>query len=354
MLNFLTLKHKTFGFDISDLSLKIIKLKKERDFLGLASFAEASIKPGVIERGKIKDEKVLVKAIKEILNKVKGEKLNTKYVIASLPEEEAFLQVIQMPEMGEEELKKAVQFEAENYIPLPIEKVYLDSQVVPPVHNHLDHVDVLIAALPKKIVDSYLSVFQQAGLKPLAFEIESQAVSRALIKNGLSPEPLLLVDLGACRTSLIIFSGYSLRFTSSLPISGQKFTELISKKLKINTEKAEKVKIEKGIEAPGLTASLDELAEQIKKYLEYHRTHSAHEHLLPDGEKIEKIILCGGGANLKGLPDFLSQKLQVQVSLGNPWQNILPEPLQEVPELSYEESLKYTTALGLALRGTEN
>ncbi len=350
-MNFLTLKPEAFGLDVSDLSLKIIKLKKKDGFLGLASFGEVFIKSGIIEQGIIKDEKALAENIKEALNKVRGEKLNTKYVIASLPEEKSFLQVIQMPKMTEGELQKAVQFEAENYVPLPIDKVYLDFQIVQPVVDHLDHLDVLIAAFPKKTVDSYFSVFRLAGLKPVAFEIESQAISRALIKGGLSPEPLLLIDLGACRTSVIIFSGYSLRFTTTLPISSGKVTELISRKLKNDFKKAEEVKIKKGISAPGINPILNELVEQIEKYLEYHQTHSAHEHLPRDGKKIEKIILCGGGANLKGLPDFLSQKLKIQVSLGNPWQNILPQPLKEVPELPFSESLKYTTALGLALRG---
>ncbi|RLC35059.1 MAG: hypothetical protein DRZ76_01205 [Candidatus Nealsonbacteria bacterium] len=354
-MNFLSLKPETFGLDVSDLSLKIIKLKKKGGSLGLASFSEVFIKPGIIEQGIIKDGKALAKIIKEALNnKVRGEKLNTKYVVASLPEEKSFLQVIQMPKMVEEELKKAVQFEAENYVPLPIDKVYLDSQKVLPVQDHLDHLDVLIAAFPKKTVNSYLSIFQKAGLKPVAFEAESQAICRALVKNGLSPKPLLLIDLGVSRTSLIIFSGYSLRFTTSIPFSGRKLTELISEKSKISLEKAEEVKINKGIEAPGVAASLDELVEQIEKYIEYHRTHSTHEHLPPDSKKIEKVILCGGGANLKGLPDFLSQKLKIQVSLGNPWQNILPQPLKEVPELPYKESLKYTTALGLALRGVKS
>lgn len=347
----MNLKPETFGLDVSDLSLKIIKLKKKGSNLGLASFGETFIEPGIIEEGEIKNQKALSGIIRGSLKQVKGEKLNTKHVIASLPEEKSFLQVIQMPKMKEEELKKAVQFEAENYVPLPPDKVYLDSQIVLPVQDHLDHCDVLIAAFPRKTIDSYFSAFRQAGLKPLAFEIESQAISRVLIKNGLSPEPVLLVDLGACRTNFIIFSGYSLRFTTTLSVSSGKFTEIICQKSKTNLKKAEEVKIKKGIDAPGVAAILNELVEQIKKYIEYHQTHSAHEHLLSGSKKIEEVILCGGGANLKGLPDFLSQKLNLRVSSGNPWRNILPQPLKEVPELPYRESLKYATALGLALRG---
>ena len=187
MPNFLTLKPEAFGLDISDLSLKIVKLKKKKNLLSLASFGEMEITPGIIEGGEVKKEEELAKVIKEAISKVKGEKIKTKYVVCSLPEEKAFLQIIQMPLMKEEELKKAIYFEVENYIPLPIGQVYLDYQIVKPVLNHLDHFDVLIVALPKKIVDSYLSSLKKANLWPVVLEIESQAIARALIKNEVLP-----------------------------------------------------------------------------------------------------------------------------------------------------------------------
>lgn len=369
MLEYLTLKPEAFGLDISDLSLKIIKLKrksqifpffKREEFFSLACFGETEIKPGIIENGQIKDENAVVKIIKEALTKVKGQKLKTKYVVASLPEEKAFLQVIQMPKMKEEELKKAVYFEAEKYIPLPVDQVYLDCQIVPPAYDHLDHLDVLIAALPKEIVDPYVSCLKKSGLVIKALEVESQAISRALIKNNLALAPLLLIDLGATRTSFIIFSGYALRFTASIPVSSQKFTQAISKVLKVDLKKAEQFKIKYGMKRDtkkghqifeALIPALTDLIEQIKKYLHFYQSHITHEHLPPDGRKVQKIYLCGGGANLRGFPDFLSAQLKLPVELGNPWINILPKPLKEVPELSFAESLKYTTALGLALRG---
>ena len=375
MFEFLTLKPGSFGLDISDLSLKIIQLKKRKNFFDLASFGEEEIKPGIIKEGEIKDEEKLAEIIKGAIKKVKGEKIRTKYVIVSLPEEKAFLQVIQMPRMSEEDLKSAVVYEAENYIPLPIEQVYLDSQIVPPVYDHLDHFDVLIAALPKKTVDPYLSSLKSAGLRPKALEIESLAVARALIKSEVTSFPVLLIDLGATRTRFIIFSGHSLRFTSSIPVSSGSFTEIISKALKVNLSEAERLKIKYGLEEKvkleikdkkteirkergkvfeALVPALVDLTQQIKRYLSYYQTHAAHEHLPPDGKGVSKILLCGGGANLKGLPELLSIELKIPVETGNPWLNILPESLTEVPELSLEKSLSYTTALGLALRGIKN
>ena len=393
-MEFLTLKPEAFGLDISDLSLKIVKLKKKRGVFSLASYGEEKINPGLIKGGEIKDEEALVKIIKNALAKVQGEKLETKYVVASLPEEKAFLQVIQMPRLSEEDLKSAVIYEAENYIPLPIEEVYLDSQIVPPVYNQLperseggrrtnvlrpDHLDVLIAALPKKTVDPYISCLKKANLKSLALEIESLAIARALIKNEATVSPLLLIDLGETRTGFVVFSGNSLKFTSSIPVSSQSFTEIISKALKINPAEAEKLKIEYGLQAnakekgnqvfEALIPAFSDLIEQIKRYLSYYQTHASHEHLPSDGKGVAKILLCGGGANLKGLPLFLNTYFKIPVEIGNPWINILPEPQKDyyppstssrpslrlgrapVPELPLEKSLSYTTALGLALRG---
>lgn len=364
MLDFLTLKPEAFGIDISDLSIKAVKLKKKKGFLSLASFCEEKIKPGIIKEGEIRDEEALVRIIKESLSKVKGERLKSEYAIVSLPEEKAFLQVIQMPKIPEEDIKSAVIYEAENYIPLPLEEVYLDSQVILPFHNHLDHFDVLIAALPRKIVDPYLLCLRKAGFRPKALEIESSAIARALVKNEVSPFPLLLIDLGATRTSFIIFSGYSVRFTTSISVSSRIFTEIISQNLNIDLKEAEKIKTRYGIKGEGrngesrkvlesLTPILSDLAKEIKKYISYYQTHTSHEHLLSEGQEVRKVFLSGGGANLKGLTDFLSRELKIPVTLGNPWTNILSEPLERIPQLTFEESLRYTTALGLALRGVK-
>lgn len=394
MLESLTLKPESFGLDISDLSLKIVKLKKRGQFFELDSFLEEKIEPGIIKGGEIKDEKKLAEIIRESIKKVKGEKLKTNYVVASLPEEKAFLQVIQMPKIPEEDLKSAVIYEAENYIPTPLEEVYLDYQIIPPVYDHLDHLDILIAALPKKTVDPYLSALKLAGFVPKVLEIESLAIARALIKGGATTQPILLIDLGATRTSFIIFSGQSLRFTTSIPVSSTSFTEIISKNLGVTLAEAERLKIKYGLEEKikinigdektnikkergkifeALIPALIDLVQQIKRYLDYYQTHASHEHLPPttfqknnsnkhkpqkvvgglppDGKGISKIYLCGGGANLKGLCELLSLELKIPVEMGNPWVNILIKEKKEVPELSFEESLKYTTALGLALRG---
>lgn len=375
MLKFLTFKPEAFGLDISDLSLKIVKLKKKGKFYNLASFGEEKIKPGIIKEGEIKDEEKLAEIIKTAVKKVKGEKLNTKYVIASLPEEKSFLQIIQMPKMIEEDLKSAVIYEAENYIPMPIDRVYLDSQVVPSTYSRSGNFDVLLAALPKKTVDPYISSFKKSGLQPRALEIESLSIARALIKDEVAASPTLLIDLGETRTSFIIFAGHSLRFTSSIPVSSIIFNEIISKNLGVSLAEAERLKIKYGLEErlelkiknektevkrgqgkifEALVPALVDLIQQIKRHLDYCQSHADHEYLSPNGKRVTNILLCGGGANLKGLSELLTLELKIPVELANPWVNILSEDQKETSELSFERSLGYTTALGLALRGIKS
>lgn len=354
MIDYLTLKPKAFGIDISDLSLKIVKLKNRGKFFNLVSFGETVIKPGIIEQGEVKNKKVLIENIRRAVKKVNGEKIKTQYVIVSLPEEKAFLQVIHLPFMTAQEAKKAVYFEAENYIPLPINEVYLDSQIIS-YDAKTNKLNILIVALPKTIVDPYVSSLRGAGLKPLAFEIESMSISRALVNESEAHKPLILIDLGENRTGFSIFCEHSLRFTTThQDICAKKFTEAIAESLKISFKEAETLKLKKGIInnrnnkkiSDILMPSLIELVNLIKKYISYCETRY--------NQKIDKVLLCGGGANLKGLVDFLGQQLKTSVELGNPWINIVSSKSKEHNLLSHEESLRYTTAIGLALRGEDH
>lgn len=369
MMEFLTLKPKAFGLDISDFSLKIVSLEKKKRILKLENFFQKELTPGIVEEGEIKDEEKLAQILREVIKKAN---IKTKYVIASLPERKVFLEIIQMPKLTEEELKSAIIYEIENYIPLPVEKIYLDYQVVPPIYESLEKLEVLIVAFPKEIVDSYFRTLKSADLFPLAFESESLAIARSLVRDEITDSPILLIDLGATKTTFIIFSGYSVRFSFSSPLASKVFTEAISKNLKISFTEAERLKIKCGLEEKitlkiknherilisergeifeALIPPLVDLTQQIKKCIDYYQTHISNHSLSFTQKKISKILLCGGGANLKGLCEFLSLELKTPVFLGNPWVNIFPEFKEKERDLPLDESLKYTTALGLALRG---
>jgi len=351
-------KNKAFGLDLSDLSVKIAMLKKGYFGFNLACFSRKEIPAGIIEEGEIKDEQKLIKIINDALQNTKGGSLKTRYCVASLPETEAFVRIIQLPRMKDEEMQEAVKWETENNIPMSIEEVYIDWQIIKAEHEKKDHYDILIGVMPKKIIDSYFSLFKKIRLRPLVFEIESVATARALIKNNLAIPPAMIIDLGAKRTSFIAVAGSAIPFTASIPISNISMIQLISQKLGISEKEAFDLKIKYGLnKAKGdgkvyevLKNPLLEIVEKAREYLYFYNSHVLKKHSLKTGP-IDKIMLCGGGANLLGLTSFLSQELKIKVEIGNPWVNIFKSQIKEVPELSFEQSIAYTTALGLALRG---
>ncbi|MDD4830911.1 MAG: type IV pilus assembly protein PilM [Candidatus Pacebacteria bacterium] len=370
MFESLNLKKEAFGLDVSDLSLKIAKLKKSGDDLKLESFGCEKIDQGIIKEGEIKDQKKLAEIIKKSLKNACGKKIKTKYVVASLPEEKTFLQVIKMPALSEEELKSAVFYEAENYIPMSINDVYLDFQ--PVASSNVcscgaveENQEILIAAIPKKIADDYSSCLKLAGLEPIAFEVESQAISRAIIKEKLE-DPVAILDLGESRTIFVVFCGGSIRFTASIPISGYLFKKIIAQDLGVDMEKAEtliarygikermriRIKEEVGAEITkgeifqALIPPLIDMVQQVKKYMDFYQSPSCQV-MSKKIKKIKKLIICGGGASLKGLENLLSLELKSDVEIAAPWIGIANK---QNPDMPMEKSLKYATALGLARR----
>lgn len=342
-------KKLAFGLDLSDLSLKVVQLKRKKEGLSLVNFIKEDIPAGLVQGGEIKKEKELVAILKKAFKKVKKEPFQGNQVVCNLPEEKVFIRVIQMPRMKEEELNQAVKWEAEAHIPLGLDEVYLDWQIIKSLVNHLDHEDVLVAATPRSLVDSYLSFLKKGGLKPIALEPESVAVVRSLIKPN-DVKPTIIVDLGASGTNFVMFSALAIRFTSHISISGQLFNQAIMKYLKVDEKQANQLKIkvgldktkEKGEVYQALEPLVEELAKKIEEYIAFYREHDSQ--IRGADEVIKRILLCGGDSLLINLPSFLNQRLNLPVELGNPFINIGKF------SLSQKEALAWATALGLALR----
>jgi len=345
-----------FGLDISDLSIKIALLEQDGKHIELASFGRQEIPESVIEKGVIKKENELISLIKKTVGEAKGQKIKTEHCIVSLPETESYIRVIQLPRIKKEEISEAIKWELEANIPVSLEDLYFDWQEITRPSSRENHLDVLIGALPKTLVDPYLNVIKKAGLAPLVFEIESVATARALIKNEVSTEAVMIIDLGGRKTTLVIFGDDTILFTTGLPISNSELTFDIAKNLKVDKEKAKELKFKFGLDDSeedgkiyrAMEPRILELVGEIKKYIDYFQASKmAHS----GRQSISKILLCGGGANLKGLSAFLSGRLGVGVSVGNPWVNIFNASSDELPEITFDDSLSFTTALGLALRG---
>ena len=303
MAEFISVSPKSFGLEISDSSLKIAKVRKKLGFFRLVSFNETNLDEGIIKKGDIEKEEELVKAIKKLVSEVNGEKIKTRNVSLSIPEEEVFVKIIKMPDIAGRELETAVYFEAENHIPLEIEKMYLDFEVLE--KDELGK-KVLIIAVSKKTIDSYLSVLIKSNLKPMFFESESLSSYRALAEDK---ESFFLVDIKKDKINFSFFKKGFVRFS----VSSCK---------------------------EGLPKSI---VDKAKEYLDYY----------PSKEEIEKIVVSGSKDDLKEVEKYFIESFGKKVYFKNSSFNLLIPEKKEFSNISNKLS-NYASVLGIALRGVGN
>jgi len=356
MFDVLNLNPGSFGLDISDQTLKLAQIKDGKQGLNILALNQISMPLGIIDRGEIKDIEKLSSYIKKIVSKTN--KLTSRYVVASLPEEKSFLRVLQMPKMSDADLKKAVRFEAENYIPFSLNRVYLDSEIISYPKLTGDFVEVLITAMPKKIVDSYIKAIKKAGLIPLAMETESSAAARALIKDGITEDPVYLIDFGATSTSFSVYCGSCLRFASFIPVCSEDFTLAIAKAIGKDREEAEVLKKLHGLRNKGITGKrvakalkpgVSELISEIKKHIEYYKSNFMVGDSNSKNRKKIKLLLYGGGIELNNLSETLLNELRLEIKKTDSMLNLSKESKNIFLKCKLKP-FAFTVAIGLALR----
>jgi len=337
-----------FGLDMGDNSLKIIQLEKKGKFDAIRSFNSIKIKADCIKEGQIMNEEKLAQVIKEVVKKSGPKKINTKKVICSLPESKIFLRLIDIPAMEKENIAEAIKWELEANIPLSIEKVYYDYQLLDANKNKQQ---ILTVAVSKEIVDKTMEVLEMSGLSVFGLEMESIAVARSIIPEKADSQlTSFVVDIGEDKTSFVITEGNVPVFTSSIPFSSFGITEAITKAFNIGDEEAEKIKINQGIEHSfeknsvfsSVRPFLENLSVEIGKTVDFYQD------MIKDSGKIEKIIITGGGSNLRGLNSYLTTSLSKEVFSGDPWINL--NFRKTLPIINKEKSASFATAIGLAMR----
>ncbi|OGG40400.1 hypothetical protein A3A21_03215 [Candidatus Jorgensenbacteria bacterium RIFCSPLOWO2_01_FULL_45_25b] len=340
------LSQPAYGIDLSDRSLKYVVLTEHRTSISLDDYGEQIIPEGVIQGGVVKDEI----ALQEVLDQLHRE-VGIKRAVISLPEEKAFIVPLKTPPVPMRQLRDTLELQLEDQIPLPVGEVEFDY-----VHQDERVDDYLsLSAIHKGIAASYLKAFQKSEIMPLVFEIEAHALARALIKNG-DPGTFMIVDFGRTRTSFVIVSDGIVWFSSTVAIGGDAIAEAIEKKSGLSREAAVHLKETRGLSRSAdnkelfsnLTPVVSVLKDEVNKHYLYWNSHS-EDHSMPR-PKIERILMCGGDANIPGLLEYLSSGLDTPIAFANPWINILPSFDKEIPPMTFNNSLRYATALGLALR----
>src|SRR6185369_17444023 len=267
-----------FGLDLSDLSIKVVRLDRNGNRDSISSFASLPLPIGSVVDGEIMQPEIVQSTVINLLQKAGPKKIKTRQVICSLPETKAFLRIISLPEMDEAEVKEAIKWEIEANIPLTLDQVYYDWQILD--RNFTEEkgkMSILVVAVARSVVDQFQSVLEGAGLEVVGLETESIAQARSLLAEKDENTTTLIVDIGDRRTSFLIAIGSTPCFTSSVPLSSQMVTDAISKSMHLSFQEAEELKIKHGLgslalKSPVLKAAepvLESMAVEIEKSIDF-------------------------------------------------------------------------------------
>lgn len=349
-----------FGLDLGDLSVKLVQLCNKslwhkQPTYELETYRSISLPPGLVVNGELqKPEEVRQRILHLLKGNKKQKPIPSPWVVASLPESKSFIKLIHIKQTPDELIEDDIINLAKKHIPFDNpEDFYFQWQLIP--DEKIDHSQILIGAIPKSTADSYTYLLESLGLGIVALEIEAIPLSRSMITANkiYGEEARAILDLGATRSSLIIFDHDIIQFSMSIPYSGELVTTTLSQKLHISYEQAEEIKKDCGLDyqknKDKSFSIIVEMNEQLINYVEdalnFYYTH------FDNANKITRIIMCGGGTLMKRIDRVLSSRLKIICRPGNPWKNLSNK--KSIGE-NTEQSLSYATAIGLALRAADN
>lgn len=336
------------GLDISDTSIKWVELVEGTRGLEIGVHGSARLLDGVVEEGVVKDAKALADA----LNKLRKELGGAKYVHASLPEEAGYIFSMNVPDADDrEQVIQMIEFELEGRVPLKISHAVYDYDAVGQTENGIE---ISVSVFPEKVVAGYVEACSLAGIELRSLEIESSSVGRAAIDEN-SSEVSLVVDFGRARTGFAILKGQVPIFTSTVSVGGNKLTETVMKALSVDEESASQFKDDIGLSATegdkvyqAVLGTAATLSDEILRHYRYWdtRRNQKGERVTP----VARVLLAGGSATMKGLPEYIASRVQAPTELVNVWKNVNSFD-QYIPPIDYKQSFGFATAIGLALRG---
>lgn len=331
MLNSLSVfkNDSVFGLDIGYETLKLVELKKKKGGIFLVGSIEVPLTERILEKDSFKNKAQTANLIKDACRRALPSAIKATKIASALPETFVFSKTIQMPKMTDKEYEKAVPIEAAQFLPIPIEEVYLDYQVLI-THPEEALVDILIAASPRKLVDDYVEMTKMAGFELEALETKPIAVGRA-IRSYIPLDGSLIVEIGTEISRISIWDNNSIRLATTVATGKNQIVENL--RAIGHQEETTGSVIIKETEFPELSQTLLNISDEIINAIKYHQNRDYKP------KPVKKILLCGSGAKIGGIDAYISKETKIAAEIVK-------------PNLKGKASLgtEFITAFGLALR----
>lgn len=355
------------GIDLGTSSIKICELANSggRPRLVTYGFSEKNV-------GAAGDDNLLNRtdetalAIKNMCEKAST---TSKKAITALPNFSVFSSILNLPSLPKKELSSAISWEAKKIIPTPLEEVILDWKIVDEIESGNTEVSspenpqqttslkrifskphknlrILLTGANKILVKKYIDIFNKADLNLLSLETENFALIRSLI--GSDKSNIMLIDLGAATSSITVVEKGIPVLSRSLELGGFMITKAISVSLNINLDRAEQFKQDMSLDNETADNSLPQTVEKSFSSILHEIKYTLDLYQDQNHKKVEKIILSGGSSLLGHLPKYLSDTLNINTYIGDPWAKVV-FPMELKPILD-RIGAKFAVAVGLAMR----
>jgi type IV pilus assembly protein PilM len=334
-----------FGLDIGSYSLKIVQLAKGGKDWQLVSFGTGpSTHKGLASEAEA-DLNVLAEAVKKLHREAK---ITTRNVVTALPQDQVFTRTVNLPLLSEEELRSAIKWEAEQYIPIPLEEVTLAHQVVDEIKvDTRQKIQVLIVAAPKRLIEKTLKVLKAAGLNPVGLETEIIALARSLVPPD--GKMTLVIDLGAKATDIAVVDKGLVVYSRSIATAGESLTRAIATSLGLDPSQAEAYKKAYGADPQKLEGKVREaigpilsvMVKEIEKTIAYYHSETK--------KTVNRVVLSGGTSALPEVVGLMASQLSLEIQLGDPFERVKMEESFK-KQFTQTQSSFYAVAVGLAMK----
>jgi type IV pilus assembly protein PilM len=353
------------GVDVGTKSVKTVVLKKEGGKIILKNYSIARTEELLIKIGQtgvINDFTGSV--VKGVLEEAG---IKERQINVAIPSFTSLIITIEVPHINRKEFERAIRREVSKYIPVKIEDVVYDWQIID--ESQLSGVGaeekndtgriatkkaggmvkILVIAIMKEISRRYDEVFSANKLAINLLEIDSISLTRALTHNKVGV--YLILDIGHETTNILIASQQGVLMNRTIDIGGDRMTQVIADSMRIDFKRAEQIKREQGVnvavtgQSGGvLTTVLSIITEEVKKTIQLFKADFG------DAE-INKILLSGGSASMIGLRELIQQQSKVETFVGNALEGIVFVP--EIKNVLLQNAPSLTIAIGLALANFE-
>jgi len=327
--------------DIGSSEIKVLEVMDGGSGLTLTGFAST----------KIGSQNETIFAIKEILRHAA---FKTKRVITSVSGRSVIVRYVTMAQMPAEDLRQAIKFEADKYIPFEVDEVVMDTQILEDSlgDSSSPEMKVLLVAVRKSLVEEHLHLLQEAGLQSSIIDVDAFAIGnafemRARAQGGLPAEKVVaLIDIGANKTNINILKGSISYFTREVYLAGNDFTEAVSRKFNLDTQEAERLKCAPAEQAPeveeAILPTLDDLGNEIQLSFDYFENQF--------DRVVEEVYISGGSAQLPGLQRAFEGAFEKSVVFWNPLENLEVRPDRIDVKTLNQYAGQLAVTIGLASR----